>query len=253
MTTAALQVTNLHAQSSSTQTLSSINLYAMPGEAVMLLGHNNSGRRAILRAIIGQTEKREGSVRITGIETIHNHSDEIGPLGLGMLPTYGGIFPHLTCEENLLLPDSNHDALGGAMPLTEIYELCPDLKSLRDTLGIRLSVAETRMLAIARMLRTGANVLLMDDISDGLAPMMTQTLSSMILNLKRRSYTLIVGSSNLDFCATLADRFYVIERGQITDSFSITDLPARRAGLHALLAGSRQRDAHSPPERQTKA
>lgn len=243
MNTTALQVINLHAQSSASQTLNSISLYAMPGEVVVLLGRNNSGRRATLRAIIGQAEKREGSVRITGIETIHNHSDEISHLGLGMLPTYGGIFPHLSCEDNLLLPDSDHDALGGAMSLTEIYELCPDLKALRNTLGTRLSVAEKRMLAIARMLRTGANVLLMDDISDGLAPVMTQTFSNMIVNLKRRGYTLIVGARRLDFCARLADRFYVIENGQITDTFAIEALPAREAGLHALL-GSAQHDTH---------
>lgn len=244
MTTAALQVTNLHAHCSQTQTLNSINLYAMPGEVVILLGSNNSGRRATLRAIIGEAERREGSVLITGIETIHNQSDEICHLGLGMLPTYGGIFPHLTCEENLLLPDTGQDALGGAIPLTEIYELCPDLKALRNTPGTRLSVAEKRMLAMARMLRTGANVLLMDDISDGLAPMMTQAFSNLILNLKQRSYTLIVGAGTLDFCTALADRFYVIESGQITDTFPVGELPARRAGLHALLAGSNQRDTH---------
>lgn len=244
MSTASLQVTNLHAQSSKSQTLSSISLYAMPGEVVVLFGRNNSGRRATLSAIIGQAEKRQGSVLITGKETIHNQSDEISHLGLGMLPTYGGIFPHLSCEDNLLLPDSNPDTLGGAMPLTEIYELCPDLKLLRNTLGTRLSVAEKRMLAIARMLRTGANVLLMDNISDGLAPIMTQAFSNLILNLKQRGYTLIVGACSMDFCAPLADRFYVMENGQIIDTFSIDVLPARRASLHALLAGSTYYDSH---------
>lgn len=235
MTTAALEVTNLHAQCSQAQTLSSINLYAMPGEIVILLGRNNSGRRATLMAIIGEAEKREGSVLIAGRETIHNHSDEISHLGLGMLPSFGGIFPSLTCEENLLLPDSL-ETLGGAMPLTEIYEICPDLKTLRNTLGTRLSVAEKRLLAIARMLRTGASVLLMDDISDGLAPMMTQAFSDMFLKLKERGYALIIGSGSLDFCASLADRFYVMENGRIIDTFRACELTTREPRLRGLLA-----------------
>lgn len=244
MSTAVLQVTNLHAQCAQTPILNGVSLYAMPSEVVVLLGRNDSGRRATLRAINGQAERREGSVRVIGHETIHNQSDEIGLLGLGMLPTYGGIVPHLTCEENLLLPDTNGDALGGAMSLTQIYELCPDLSALRHTLGTRLSVAEKRMLAIARMLRTGANVLLMDDISDGLAPVMAQAFSNMILNLKKHGYTIILGARHLDFCAPLADRFYVIENGQITDSFDAGALASRSVRLRSLLASHSPHNTH---------
>lgn len=225
MPTAALQVTNLHVHDTQNQALNGINLYAMPGEVVILFGHNDTERQAILRAITGQTENRAGSVRIIGKETIHNQSHEIAHQGLGILPTYGGILPHLTCEENLLLPDIDGDTLGGAMSLTQIYELCPDLNELRHTLGTRLSIAEKRMLAIARILRTGASVLLMDDISDGLSPLMIQAFSSMIGQLKKQGYTIILGARRLDFCTTLADRFYVLENGQVTDTFGPDELP----------------------------
>ncbi|HLR77995.1 MAG TPA: ATP-binding cassette domain-containing protein [Burkholderiaceae bacterium] len=244
MSTAALQVTNLHAECSQVQTLNGVSLYAMPGEIVVLLGSDGSGRHATLQAIIGKAITRHGSVRIIGKETIHHDSNEITHLGLGMLPAYGGISPHLTCEENLLLPHTEHDTPGGGMSLSQIYELCPDLQALRNTLGTRLSGAEKRLLAIARMLRTGTSVLLMDDISDGLAPVMTKSFSSLILNLKRQGYTVIIGSRCLDFCTGLADRFYVIENGRITDSFNAGGLHARIPRLRRLLGVGSFTEAH---------
>ena len=236
MTVAALQVVDLHARYAHVQVLNGVSLYAMAGEVVVILGRNDSGRRATLCAIIGQVETRQGSIRIIGKETIHNDCDDITHLGLSFVPTHGGIYPNLTCEENLLLPMVEGDTLGGAMSLTQIYELCPDLNTLRQTLGARLSHAEQRMLAIARMLRTGANVLLMDDITDGLAPVMTQAFLNIILNLKRLGYTIVMGEPNIEFCAQLADRFYVMQDGQVTDTFTQHELAARQETLHALLA-----------------
>lgn len=238
MFTAALQVTDLHARNAQAQILNGVSLYAMPGEVVVLLGRDGSGRLATLQAITGQTSTRQGSVRITGKETIHNDSNEITHLGLGMLPANGGISTQLTCEENLLLPRAENDTLGGGMSLSEIYELCPDLNALRNTPGTSLSGAEKRLLAIARMLRTGASVLLMDDISDGLAPVMEHAFSNLILNLKKQRYTIIIGARDVDFCANLADRFYVIENGRITDTFSANGLSARQPRLRMLLVGS---------------
>lgn len=235
MSIAALQVTDLHVRCAQARILNGVNLYAMPGEIVVLLGRDGSGRQATLRAINGQTRARQGSVRVVGTETIHNHSDEISHLGLGMLPAFGGISNHLTCEENLLLPCTDNETLGGAMSLSQIYELCPDLNALRNTLGTRLSVAEKRMLAIARMLRTGASVLLMDDIFDGLAPVMILAFSTMILNLKKQGYTIIMGARRLDSCAALADRFYVMQDGHVTDTFTANELPSRRTRLRTLL------------------
>lgn len=236
MTAAALQVVDLHARSAQAPVLNGVSLYAMAGEIIALFGRNDSGRSAILQAIVGHAKTRKGSVRVIGRETIHQHSDDVRHLGLGFLSTHGNIFPHLTCEENLLLPTSNSDTLGGAMSLSQIYELCPDLNTLRHTLGTRLSRAEKRMLAIARLLRTGANVLLMDNIADDLAPVMTQALSAMIRNLKYLDYTIIMSEHDIEFCAGLADRFYIVENGQIIDSFDQTVLPARRCKLQALLA-----------------
>ncbi len=243
MSAAALQVVNLHVRCDHAHVLNSVSLYALSGEVVALLGRDGSGRRATLRAITGQTKARQGSVLVTGTETIHNRSSEINHLGLGMLPGSGGIFPHLTCEENLLLPNNKGDTLGGAMSLIQIYELCPDLDALRHTLGTRLSGAEKRMLAIARMLRTGASVFLMDDISDGLAPVMTQAFSNLILSLKKQGYTIIMGERNINFCSGLADRFYVMQNGQITDTFCADELPSRSAGLRTLLSDN-PLDAH---------
>src|SRR5690606_12013660 len=134
-----------------------ISLYAMSGETVVLLGPDGSARRATLRAIIGQTETPKGSIQVVGTETIHSHNTENNSLDLGMLRPDGGISPHLTCEENLLLPDTHGETLGGAMSLSQIYELCPDLDALRHAPGTSLSGAERRMLAIARMLRTGVS------------------------------------------------------------------------------------------------
>lgn len=238
MPTAALQVTNLHANCAQVPALKGVSLYAMPGEVIVLFGRNGSGRQIILQAIAGNATARHGSVRIIGKETINDDSDEITHLGVGMLPSAGGISPHLTCEENLLLPCMENDTLGGGLSLSEIYEVCPDLKELRHTLGTRLSGAEKRLLAIARLLRTGNTVLLMDDLSNGLAPVMAQAFSNLILNLKQRGYTIIIGARDVDFCAALADRFYLIENGSITDTFNADALERRKSRLRTSLMGS---------------
>lgn len=240
METAALKVVDLHVWYAQTHILNGVSLHAMAGEVIVLLGRDGSGRRAALKAIIGKTGTRKGSVRVTGKETIHDGCHNISHLGLSFLPTQEGIFPNLTCEENLLLPSTENDTLGGAMSLTQIYELCPDLSALRQTSGASLSRAEQRMLAIARMLRTGANVLLMDDITNGLAPVMVQALSSMILSLKQLGYTIIMGERQIEFATRLADRFYVIDGGEVVDTFSLDDLPIRHERLRSLLGADHE-------------
>lgn len=235
MATATLQVTDLHVICAQTPVLNGVSLYAMAGEVITLLGRDGSGRQATLRAIIGQTQTRQGSIRIIGKETIHDRSPDIRHLGLDLLPAESNIVSHLTCEENLLLSASEGDTLGGAMSLTQIYELCPDLNTLRHTLGTRLSRAEKRMLAVARMLRTGANVLLMDDVTNGLSPVMAQAFANMIVSLKQLGYTIIMGERRITLCTELADRFYVIDGGQIIDVFERHELGTRREELHMQL------------------
>lgn len=220
MVTVALEIVDLHVLYAQSHVANGVSFYAMTGEVIVLLGRDGSGRRAALQAI--------------------NHQ------GLGLLTTEDGIIPDLTCEDNLLLPAIEGDTLGGAMSLTQIYELCPDLNMLRHTLGASLSCAEQRMLAIARTLRTGTNVLLMDDITDGLAPVMVQAFSNMILNLKRLGYTIIMGERHIEFSAMLADRFYVIDAGQVIDTFSQNDLPTQQERVRLLLTDDARASDASP-------
>lgn len=228
MTMAALQVVDLHVWYAHGLVLNGINLHAMPGEAVALLGRNGSGRSAALHAIGGQTDTLQGSVRVIGTETIHDASPDIAYPGLGVQAAEGSIFSHLTCEENLLLPTSDGDSLGGGMSLGRIYQLCPDLGELRDVLATQLSRAEQRMLAIARILRTGANVILLSDIADGLAPIMAQAFAGLIVELKKLDYTIILAEADTTFCGAVADRFYVFEQGRIIDTFDAGDLAGRQ-------------------------
>ncbi|HEX3172361.1 MAG TPA: ABC transporter ATP-binding protein [Burkholderiales bacterium] len=227
-----LRVTGLHAFYGESHILHGIDFVVNRGEVVTLLGRNGAGRTTTLRAILGLTGKREGSIMINGREAIAMATHEIAHLGVGYCPEERGIFASLSAEENLLLPP----AVGsGGMSVDEIYTMFPNLKERRASPGMRLSGGEQQMLAIARILRTGAKLLLLDEISEGLAPVIVQTLGRVIRTLKERGYTIIMVEQNFRFAAPLADRHYVIEHGRIVETVTMAELDTKMDKLHVLL------------------
>ncbi len=227
-----LRVTNLHAFYGESHILHGIDFVVNRGEVVTLLGRNGAGRTTTLRAILGLTGKREGSIMINGREAIGMATHEIAHLGIGYCPEERGIFASLSAEENLLLPPA---MASGGMSLDEIYAMFPNLKERRTSPGMRLSGGEQQMLAIARILRTGAKLLLLDEISEGLAPVIVQTLGRVIRTLKERGYTIIIVEQNFRFAAPLADRHYVIEHGRIVETVTMAELDKNMDKLHVLL------------------
>lgn len=234
MSEIALKLNNLQAWYGESHILHGVDLHVGKGEVVTLLGRNGAGRTTTLRAILGLTDTRSGSVSIHGTESIAMSTHRIAHLGLGYCPEERGIFASLSCEENLLLPPPI-GALGGGMSLSEIYDMFPNLLERRHSPGTRLSGGEQQMLAVARILRTGANLLLLDEISEGLAPVIVQTLARMIHALKERGYTIVMVEQNFHFAAPLADRFYVMEHGKIVEHFEAAALPEKQETLNELL------------------
>ena len=236
MSTPALQISGLHAWYGESHILHGVDLEVGQGEVVTLLGRNGAGRTTTMRAILGLTGARKGSVRIHGTESIGMPTHKIAHLGVGYCPEERGIFASLSCEENLLLPPPLATSVpGSGMSLTEIYEMFPNLLERRNSPGPRLSGGEQQMLAVARILRTGANLLLLDEISEGLAPVIVQALARMITMLKARGYTIVMVEQNFRFAAPLADRFYVMEHGQIVEHFDASQLESKQDTLHQLL------------------
>ncbi|WP_144640237.1 ABC transporter ATP-binding protein [Bordetella genomosp. 13] len=232
--TPALRISGLHAWYGESHILHGVDIEVARGEVVTLLGRNGAGRTTTLRAILGLTGSRKGSVRINGTESIDLPTYRVAHLGVGYCPEERGIFASLSCEENLLLPPPV-GALGGGMSLAEIYEMFPNLHERRNSPGTRLSGGEQQMLAVARILRTGANLLLLDEISEGLAPVIVQALARMITALKARGYTIVMVEQNFRFAAPLADRFYVMEHGQIVEHFEASQLAQKQDTLNELL------------------
>ena len=228
----ALEVEGLQAWYGESHILHGVDLAVGRGEVVTLLGRNGAGRTTTLRAIMGLTGQRQGSIRIGGEETIHLPTYKVAHHGVGYCPEERGIFASLSCEENLLLPPyigvrgDRRDDGGRGMSLDEIYDMFPNLKERRHSPGTRLSGGEQQMLAVARILRTGANLLLLDEISEGLAP---------VIVLKARGYTIVMVEQNFRFAAPLADRFYVMEHGKIVERFGAPELEAKMPVLHELL------------------
>ena len=233
--TAALEISDLHAWYGESHVLHGVNMRVEPGQVVTLLGRNGAGRTTTLRALLGLTGKRTGSIRIQGTESIHLPPYRIAHLGIGYCPEERGIFASLTCEENLLLPPTVGNTLGGGMSLAEIYEMFPNLLERRHSPGTRLSGGEQQMLAVARILRTGANLLLLDEISEGLAPVIVQALARMIRTLKTKGYTIVMVEQNFRFAAPLADHFFVMEHGQIIEEFAASQLQEKQSELDSLL------------------
>ena len=234
MAAAALEIKNLKAWYGESHILHDVNLSVKQGEVVTLLGRNGAGRTTTLRAIMGLTGTRKGSIKIGGSESIGMATHHIAHLGVGYCPEERGIFSSLSAEENLLLPPtvSKNDK---GMSIDEIYDMFPNLKERRSSQGTRLSGGEQQMLAVARILRTGARLLLLDEISEGLAPVIVQALARMITSLKSKGYTIVMVEQNFRFAAPLADRFYVMEHGQIVESFASSELETKMPVLNELL------------------
>jgi branched-chain amino acid transport system ATP-binding protein len=209
-----------------------VNLSVAEGEVVTLLGRNGAGRTTTLRAIMGLTGRREGSIKINGQETISLPTHRIAHLGVGYCPEERAIFSSLSAEENLMLPPT---LKAGGMSVDEIYQMFPNLAERRHSQGTRLSGGEQQMLAVARILRTGAKLLLLDEISEGLAPVIVQALAKMILMLKKQGYTIVMVEQNFRFAAPLADRFFVMEHGQIVEQFAAPELASKMNVLNELL------------------
>jgi branched-chain amino acid transport system ATP-binding protein len=227
-----LKIENLHAWYGESHVLHGVNLTVHEGEVVSILGRNGAGRTTTMRAIVGLTGARTGSIRIKGQEAIKLAPHRIARLGLGYCPEERGIFASLSAEENLMLPPTIAE---GGMSVAEIYDMFPNLKERASSPGTRLSGGEQQMLAVARILRTGARLLLLDEISEGLAPVIVQKLAEMIRTLKAKGYTVILVEQNFRFAAPLADRFYVMEHGKIVKEFTQSQLQENMAMLQEFL------------------
>ena len=234
MTKELLRIEDLHAWYGESHILHGVNLTVNEGEVVTLLGRNGAGRTTTLRAIVGMTGARKGSIKINGEEALKLAPHKVARLGVGYCPEERGIFASLSAEENLMLPPALKGA-GAGMSVEEIYEMFPNLAERRHSQGTRLSGGEQQMLAVARILRTGARLLLLDEISEGLAPVIVQALARMITMLRGKGYTVVMVEQNFRFAAPLADRFYVMEHGRIVEQFGAAELAAKMPVLNELL------------------
>ena len=226
------RIENLHAWYGESHVLHGVDLHVNEGEVVSLLGRNGAGRTTTLRAVVGLTGRRTGSIRIRGQEAIKVPPHKVARLGVGYCPEERGIFASLSAEENLMLPPSVGQ---GGLSVAEIYDMFPNLKERAASPGTRLSGGEQQMLAVARILRTGARLLLLDEISEGLAPVIVQKLAETIRTLKAKGYTIVLVEQNFRFAAPLADRFYVMEHGKIVREFAQSELQANTAMLQEFL------------------
>ncbi len=227
-----LRVSDLHAFYGESHILHGVNFDVKRGELVTLLGRNGAGRSTTLKAIMNMVGRRTGSIMINGNETLDMKAHRIPRLGIGYCPEERGIFASLDVEENLLLPPT---VRSGGMSLDEIYEMFPNLYERRRSPGMRLSGGEQQMLAMARILRTGARLLLLDEITEGLAPVIVQALGRVLVKLKERGMTIVLVEQNFRFAAPLADRHFVMDHGLIVEEISAAELPSKREHLHTLL------------------
>ena len=227
-----LSVRDLHAWYGESHILHGMNFEVRQGEVVTLLGRNGAGRTTTLKAILGLTGRRTGSVTVGGVETVGMSPHRIARLGLGYCPEERGIFASLSAEENLLLlPEVGPDGMG----LEEIYAMFPNLKERADSPGTKLSGGEQQMLAVARILRTGARLLLLDEITEGLAPVIVQKLAEVILQLREKGYTIVLVEQNFRFAAPLADRHYVVEHGEVVETVASDELVSKTQLLNEYL------------------
>jgi branched-chain amino acid transport system ATP-binding protein len=227
-----LKITDLNAWYGESHILHGVEFNVHEGEVVTILGRNGAGRTTTLRAIMGLIRTRTGSVLIGGAETVRMAPHRIARIGIGYCPEERGIFSALSAEENLLLPPQFN---GGGLSLEEIYDMFPNLRERAASPGTRLSGGEQQMLAVGRILRTGARLLLLDEISEGLAPVIVQKLGEVIRTLKSKGFTVVLVEQNFRFAAPLADRFYVMEHGRIVRQFEQSQLASQMGMLREWL------------------
>jgi len=227
-----LSVRELHAWYGESHVLHGVTFEVAAGEVVTLLGRNGAGKTTTLRSIMGIVPRREGAIAFEGRETVTLASNRIAQLGIGYCPEERGIFSSLDVEENLLLPPV---VRAGGLPLQQIFELFPNLKERLRSQGTKLSGGEQQMLAIGRILRTGARLLLLDEPTEGLAPVIIQQIGKTIGLLKQQGFTILLVEQNFRFASTVADRYYVMEHGRIIDQFANSELEANLGKLHEYL------------------
>ncbi|CCV08065.1 leucine/isoleucine/valine transporter subunit; ATP-binding component of ABC superfamily [Mesorhizobium metallidurans STM 2683] len=227
-----LAVRDLHAWYGEGHALHGVNLDVLRGETVTLLGRNGVGKTTTLRAIVGLVRERSGSVVFNGSDLIGLPLHRVARQGIGYVPEERGIFATLTVDENLILPPV---VAKGGMSVDEIFDLFPNLKERRNSPGTRLSGGEQQMLAIARILRTGVQMLLLDEPTEGLAPVIVQRIGELLATLKKRGMTILLVEQNFRFAARIADRFYLMEHGKVLEGFPVAELAAHTEKLHEVL------------------
>ena len=227
-----LQVRNLEAWYGESHILHGINFDVNAGEVVTLLGRNGAGKTTTLKSIMGIIGKRTGSVKFNNQEIIRATSDKIARMGIAFCPEERGIFASLDVRENLLLPPVVRE---GGLPLDQIFDLFPNLKERLNSQGTKLSGGEQQMLAIARILRTGARFLMLDEPTEGLAPVIIQQIGHTIARLKSEGFTILLVEQNFRFASTVADRYYIVEHGKVIDGFANSELSANMDKLHTYL------------------
>jgi len=227
-----LAVSDLQAWYGESHILHGVNFHVNPGEVVTLLGRNGAGKTTTLKSVMGIIGKRSGSVRFGGRDIIRASSDKIARLGVAFCPEERGIFASLDVRENLLLPPT---VRSGGLSLDQIFELFPNLKERLNSQGTKLSGGEQQMLAIGRILRTGARFLMLDEPTEGLAPVIIQQIGQTIKRLKSEGFTILLVEQNFRFAATVADRYYIVEHGKIIDGFANAELQANMDKLHTYL------------------
>jgi branched-chain amino acid transport system ATP-binding protein len=230
---AELEVKDLHAWYGESHVLHGMSLHVREGEVVTLLGRNGAGKTTTMRAIMGILRKRRGTVRYCGADLIEMPAHRVPRLGIGYVPEERGIFASLSVEENLMLPPV---ARPGGMTVEEIYRLFPNLVGRGRTVGTRLSGGEQQMLAIARILRTGARLILLDEPTEGLAPVIVEQIAASLQVLKERGLTILLVEQNLEFASSIADRHYVVEQGTVVDEVANHALAASMDRLNAYLS-----------------
>ena len=227
-----LSVRELNAWYGESHILHGVTFDVRAGEVVTLLGRNGAGKSTTLKSIMGVVPRREGSIRFQGVETVRMQSNRIAQMGIAWCPEERGIFSSLNVEENLLLPPVVRE---GGLPLAEIFELFPHLKERLSSQGTKLSGGEQQMLAIGRILRTGARLLLLDEPTEGLAPVIVQQIGRTIVKLKDKGFTILLVEQNFRFAATVADRHYVMDHGRVVDMIPNAELDANMGKLHDYL------------------
>ena len=231
--TPLLEVSNLQAWYDESHILHGVEFNVHQGEVVTLLGRNGAGKTTTLKSVMGMVGRRTGSVRFEGRELIGSASNEIARAGIAFCPEERGIFASLSVEENLMLPPQVRP---GGLSLDRIFDLFPNLKErLSSSQGTKLSGGEQQMLAIARILRTGARLLLLDEPTEGLAPVIIQQIGKTIRILKEQGFTILLVEQNFRFASTVADRYYVMEHGRVAESFTSAELDANLEKLHDYL------------------